>query len=138
MMTDKRVLRIATIEIPVSDLKQSITWYEKVLGTSVLTSTDHTAMLTLSATNSSDYPTLYLVETRSQDQLAFKNSHTDITHSVIDFYVPDLEEFHSFLLDNGISVTPLNLFPNGKGLGGFGFEDLSGNSFGATNITHSR
>ncbi|MDQ0193223.1 VOC family protein [Paenibacillus wynnii] len=136
-MTEKHILRVATVEIPVTNLGESISWYSKNLGTSILTKTDHTAMLTYSATNSSGEPTLYLVETSDNERLTFKNSHTDITHSVIDFYVPDLIAFHAFLSENGVTVTPLHLFPDGKGLGGFGFRDPSGNSFGATNIVHS-
>ncbi|KGE16776.1 hypothetical protein PWYN_18960 [Paenibacillus wynnii] len=131
------MLRVATVEIPVTDLDESISWYSKYLGTTILTKTNHTAMLTCSTTNSPGNPTLYLVETSDNERLSFRSSHTGITHSVIDFYVPDLESFHAFLAENGVQVSPLHLFPDTKGLGGFGFSDSSGNSFGATNIVHS-
>lgn len=134
-MTESYVQHIAGIEIPVTDLEESIVWYEKHLSTSLLFKTEHTAMLKCSVSNFTGYPTLYLVETTDKKPLAFTSSYTNITHSVIDFYVPLLQSFHSFLLDNGILVSPLNVSP--EGLGGFGFKDPSGNSFGATNIVHT-
>ncbi|WP_410511551.1 hypothetical protein PaeBR_15920 [Paenibacillus sp. BR2-3] len=63
-------------------------------------------------------PTLYLIETSETERLTFANSNTGTSHSVIDFYVPQLEA-------------------GSEGHGGFGFKDPSGNSFGATNIVYA-
>ncbi|WP_088007720.1 sigma-70 family RNA polymerase sigma factor [Indiicoccus explosivorum] len=130
------VPRIATIEIPVSDVKQSVEWYSQVLGLKAVYQDDHSAMLHLQGGSRIGVPTLYLVETEAPTRLRFVNSHTGITHSVVDFYIGDLEKFHGFLKSQGVKVTDLNLFP-GSPHGGFGFEDPDGNALSATNVTHS-
>ncbi|WP_157685547.1 VOC family protein [Paenibacillus donghaensis] len=137
MSTVKPMSFITTLEIPVSDLKRSLLWYEKYLGTEIVDEAPDAALIRLPGTTANS-PLIYLVRTESADKLTFVNSFTGVTHSVIDFYVPDLEGFHIYLADNEIPVTTLNLIPGRDGLGGFGFSDPDGNSFGATNIIHAQ
>lgn len=128
------VPRIATIEIPVSNLKKSIEWYSRNLGTRVVHETTTNAMLHLQGSNKIGVPTLFLCQTDDvSNKLAFLN--TNIRHSVIDFYVPDLVRFHKFLSDQGVNVGKLN-YNIGEGLGGFGFSDPDENIFSACNIIH--
>ncbi|SFL36188.1 Glyoxalase/Bleomycin resistance protein/Dioxygenase superfamily protein [Paenibacillus sp. 1_12] len=131
------VPRIATIEIPVSNLRNSMEWYSKILGTKVVHETTETAMLHLQGGNRIGVPTLYLVQTDDvENKLSFLNTYTGITHGIIDFFVPDLEKFHQYLTDQGVAVGPLNFNLGMKGKGGFGFKDLDGHSFSACNVTH--
>lgn len=130
------VPRIATIEIPVSNVKQSIEWYGKILGTKAVFEGEQAAMLHLQGGNRTGVPTLYLVETKDHARLSFLNTNTNVVHSVIDFYIPDLERFHSFLTEQGVEVTGINYIPNMPGMGGFGFKDPNGNLLSVTNVTH--
>ncbi|KQL55492.1 hypothetical protein AN964_12925 [Heyndrickxia shackletonii] len=130
------VPRIATIEIPVTNIKASIDWYQKVLGTKVAHETDYDAMLHLQGGNRIGVPTLYLVQTESVRNLSFLNTNTNIIHSVIDFYVPDLERYHTFLKEQGVEVSGINFLPGMEGKGGFGFKDPDGNSLSVCNVTH--
>jgi RNA polymerase sigma factor (sigma-70 family) len=130
------VPRIATIEIPVSNIQQSINWYGKKLGIKAVHQDEKTAMLHLQGGSRIGVPTIYLVQTDEKVRLSFKNSNTGIDHSIIDFYIQDLERFHSLLKQEGVKVTELNFFP-GSNMGGFGFEDPDGNLLSATNVTHS-
>ncbi|PLR78986.1 hypothetical protein CU633_02655 [Bacillus sp. V3-13] len=129
--------RIATIEIPVSDVKKSIDWYSKILGTKVISQDEHTAMLRLQGGNRVGVPTLYLVQTDDSSRLSFKNTNTNITHSIIDFYIQDLNRFHTFLSEQGVTVTGINYIPGMPGFGGFGFNDPDGNLLSACNVTFS-
>jgi RNA polymerase sigma-70 factor (ECF subfamily) len=130
------VPRIATIEIPVSNLKRSIEWYCKILGAKVVHETETDAMLHLQGSNKVGVPTLFLCQTDDlSNKLGFLNTNTNIRHSIIDFYVPDLVRFHKFLSDQGVNVGKLN-YNIGDGLGGFGFSDPDGNLLAACNITH--
>jgi RNA polymerase sigma factor (sigma-70 family) len=130
------VPRIATIEIPVSKLEKSIEWYNKILGTKVVHQSTETAMLHLQGGNRVGVPTLFLVQTDDKMRLSFLNTNTKIVHSVIDFFVPDLERFQLYLQDQGVEVTKINFIPGLDGKGGFGFKDLDGNSLSACNVTH--
>jgi RNA polymerase sigma factor (sigma-70 family) len=129
------VPRIATIEIPVTNIQQSVDWYYKMLGLKAVHQDEQAAMMHLQGGSRIGVPTIYLVQTDEKTRLAFKNSNTGVIHSVIDFYIQDLERFHSFLKHEGVKVTTLNLFPNSN-MGGFGFEDPDGNLLSATNVTH--
>lgn len=131
------VPRIATIEIPVKNVKDSVEWYHKFIGTKAVFEDAHSAMLHLQGGNRVGVPTLYLVQTEERRPLHFTNTLTGIKHSIIDFYIPDLSRFHQFLKTNGVTVTDLNFIPGMDGYGGFGFEDLDGNLLSATNVTHS-
>ncbi|MBS4172796.1 sigma-70 family RNA polymerase sigma factor [Bacillus sp. FJAT-49736] len=130
------VPRIATIEIPVSNIQASIEWYHNVLGTKVVHQSDHDAMLHLQGGNRVGVPTLYLVQTNSKERLTFENTNTKIVHSVIDFFIPDLNRYHSFLKNLGVEVTDINYLPGMENQGGFGFKDPDGNVLSACNVTH--
>lgn len=130
------VPRIATIEIPVSNIKQSVAWYSKYLGTKASFTDEKTAMLQLQGGSRVGVPMLYLVQTEDGKRLHFQNTNTGVSHSIIDFYLEDLERFHSFLKKEKIKVTELNYFPNST-RGGFGFEDPDGNLLSACNVTFS-
>ncbi|WP_345290152.1 VOC family protein, partial [Streptomyces gulbargensis] len=129
------VPRIATIEIPVSNVEQSVAWYSKILGIKAVHQDEHAAMLHLQGPSRIGVPTLYLVQTDDSSRLHFKNTNTGVIHSTIDFFIQDLERFHSYLKQEGVKVTDLNFFP-GSTKGGFGFEDPDGNLLSATNVTH--
>jgi catechol 2,3-dioxygenase-like lactoylglutathione lyase family enzyme len=126
------ITHIATLEIPVSNLEQSIEWYIDILEVKVHFKGEHAAMLSFEATG---VPTLYLVETSDDNKLSFKNTHTDIVHSVIDFYTADLNGLYNSLIGKNVWVTPLNIDPD-HGFGGFGFKDPDGNLLSATNVLH--
>lgn len=137
-MKNNQVLvpRIATIEIPVSDLKRSVEWYCSILGMKVIGRFEDTwkeAMLQFSE-QLSGVPLLYLVQTNSPERLRFHNSNYGYTQSVIDFYTEDLSAFHRFLKSNGTTTNRdiVDLQPGE--VSGFGFFDPDGNSFGATNL----
>jgi RNA polymerase sigma factor (sigma-70 family) len=129
------VPRIATIEIPVSNLDLSISWYSKFLGTKVIHQDPTSAMLMLQGGNRIGVPTLYLVQTNDANRLSFKNTNTNTTHSVIDFFLPHLDRFHSFLTNENVEVTGINYIEGTPGYGGFGFKDPDGNSLSVCNVT---
>jgi RNA polymerase sigma factor (sigma-70 family) len=131
------VPRIATIEIPVSNIRRSVEWYCRILGTKVVFESTDSAMLHLQGASRIGVPTLYLVQTDDyKNKISFLNTNTNIIHSVIDFYVPDLVKFHQFLSDQGVEVGTLNFNLGMEGKGGFGFKDPDGHLFSACNVTH--
>lgn len=130
------VPRIAGIEIPVSNLKNAIAWYGKILGLTMIGELQDSwteAMLQFPG-NPAGVPCVYLVQTGSSDRLAFYNTNHGYTQSVIDFYAADLGAFHRHLQANGVQTNreTVDLKPGEKS--GFGFFDPDGNSFGATNV----
>lgn len=127
------ISHVATIEIPVSNLNQSIKFYTEVVGVEVEFKGEKAAMLTF---NKKGVPTFYLVQTEGIKVLSFKNTNTDITHSIVDFYTPSLEGFRNWLKEKDIEVGPLNI-NNENGFGGFGFKDPDGNLLSATNVLHN-
>lgn len=126
------ISHIATVEIPVTNLKNSIEFYKEILGIEVYFEGVKAAML---AFHQKGIPTIYLVETEEVSGLSFVNSHSEIEHSVIDFYTSSLQDFYLWLNDKNIDVGPLNIHAE-NGLGGFGFKDLDGNLIGVTNVLH--
>ncbi|MBD8069435.1 VOC family protein [Bacillus sp. PS06] len=122
------VTRIATFELPVTDIEESVNWYAKMLNLVVQHKTEHDAMLSF---NAKGIASIYLVRTDDPKRIHFENTQTKVIHSVIDFYTYNLEGFHKFLQDNGVDVGPLNV--QGE-FGGFGFKDPDGNLLSATNI----
>ncbi|MBP0725575.1 VOC family protein [Bacillus sp. RG28] len=127
---DQLIPKLSSIEVPVQSLKASIEWYKTILELEVTYEGEHDAMLRF---QSKDLPGLYLVQTDSTERLGFTDSRTQIKHSVVDFYTPNLEELYKDLIRQNVRVTELNL--NGE-IGGFGFYDLDNNLFGACNISH--
>ncbi|KWX71127.1 hypothetical protein AMQ84_29405 [Paenibacillus riograndensis] len=133
-MSKTFVKSIATLEIPVARIEPAVEWYTRILGFQVLHQTATDAMLRLGEEASPSAPRLYLVAAASPDRLFFLNNDTGVTHGIIDFYVSELEEFHLFLKNHEVSVTAVHYFNGSNGVGGFGFSDLDGNHFGATNV----
>lgn len=125
------ISRVATIEIPVSNLENSIDFYIAVLGVQIESKGEKTAMLSF---QQKGVPTFYLVETEDFKPLSFINKHSNIEHSIIDFYTPLLKDFYYFLENKNIEVGPLNI--NEEGIGGFGFKDPDGNWLSACNVEH--
>ncbi|MEK4487610.1 VOC family protein [Psychrobacillus sp. FSL H8-0484] len=125
------ISRIATVEIPVSNLDSSIDFYIKVLGVHIESKMEKTAMLSF---HQKGVPTIYLVETEEIHPLSFTNTNSNVMHSVIDFYTPTLKDFYHWLKKNKVEIGPLNI--NEEGIGGFGFKDLDGNYLSACNIEH--
>lgn len=125
------ISRIATVEIPVSNLESSMDFYMTVLGVHVESKGDKTAMLSF---HMKGVPTIFLVETKEVRPLFFTNTHSNRVHSVIDFYTPLLKDFYQWLKKNKVEVGSLNV--NEEGIGGFGFKDPDGNNLSASNIEH--
>ncbi|RCW62570.1 VOC family protein [Saliterribacillus persicus] len=124
------ISHIATVEIPVTNLEASIIFYTDILGVKIYFKGEKEAMLTF---EEKGVPSLYLVQTVSAETLSFKNTNNGIQHSVIDFYTADLKSFYHWLIEKNVEVGSLNMDAE-SGIGGFGFKDLDGNSFGATNV----
>ncbi|GIO32189.1 MULTISPECIES: VOC family protein [Paenibacillus] len=126
------ISRIAGVEIPVSNLRTAVDWYERVIGVKVVGGFDESsteAML--------DFPNhpagIYLVQTDSKDRLKFQNTNHGYTQSVIDFYTDDLVGFHNHLKMLGVSTNRETIELKPGEISGFGFFDPDGNSLGATN-----
>ena len=131
-----QITKIATVEIPVSDLERSIQWYTEVLKLKLNYKGEKAAMLLF---NTKGSPTIFLVETNEKRRLSFLNTNTGVTHSVIDFYTPDLKGFYEYLKERSVEVGPYNADPDDpKSSGGFGFKDFDGNWLSACNIDHDR
>lgn len=126
------ISHIATVEIPVSNLPSSISFYQEILGVHIHFQGERNAMLTF---NQQGVPTIFLVETESTEKLSFQNSYTEVVHSILDFYTNDLEGFYHWLKEKEIEVGPYNVNPD-NGFGGFGFKDPDGNLLSATNVLH--
>lgn len=128
----KFIPHIATVEIPVSNLAQSIDFYTEILGVTVIFKGETQAMLSFEAKG---VPTLFLVQTENQQRLSFVNSFTGVEHTIIDFYTENLAEFRQWLMERKVEVGSLNVNAE-NGLGGFGFKDPDGNMLSACNILH--
>lgn len=126
---NKYISRISSVEIPVSNLEDSIKWYTQVFGLEIQFQDKNSAMLTFDAIG---VPGIFLCETKDNSRLHFVNSNTEITHSVIDFYTSDLKGFHSHLIQQGIEVGALNMNTE-YDVGGFGIKDPDGNMLGVCN-----
>lgn len=108
-------------------------WYTDIFQLKVHFKGDKNAMLSF---ESKGVPTIFLVETEGQTGTSFKNTNTDIVHSIIDFYTPSLKDFYNWLIEKQVEVGPLNINEE-HGFGGFGFKDPDGNLLSATNVLHS-
>ncbi|PLR95721.1 VOC family protein [Bacillus sp. T33-2] len=126
------ISHIATVEIPVTNLNESIHFYTDILGVKVEFKGDKNAMLTFSTKG---VPSLFLVETEANKSLSFLNTNNGIIHSVIDFYTPKLKEFYNWLVEKKVEVGNLNISDE-TGIGGFGFKDPDGNLISACNVLH--
>lgn len=126
------ISHIATLEIPVTNIEKSVQFYKDILGATIEFKGEKNAMLTMKAKG---VPTIYLVQTEDSERLSFKNTNTNIIHSVIDFYTPALNELYDWLKEKEVEVGPLNVHHD-NGFGGFGFKDPDGNWLSACNILH--
>ncbi|HET7656966.1 MAG TPA: VOC family protein [Bacillales bacterium] len=133
-MKRPQISKIATIEIPVSQLERSIKWYTEILDLNIHHHGEKNAMLGFKWPGSA---TLYLVETYEQERLSFLNTNTGVTHSVIDFYTSDLKGLYNYLKEQNVEVGTLNVNPaDPTKPGGFGFKDPDGNLLSACNVDH--
>lgn len=119
-MSHDYLKRLAIIEVPVSNLQNSIDWYTTILGMKVTWRGETEATVELNTPGS---PQVFLVQTDEGNPLSFKNS-------VIDFYTNDLKGFHKFLTDRKVQVTRDEVGDRG----GFGFKDPDGNFLSAFNV----
>ncbi|TNJ63813.1 VOC family protein [Paenibacillus hemerocallicola] len=130
------VSRIAGVEIPVSDLRAAVEWYDRVLGLKVIGDFQESwkeAMLQF-AHRPDGVPGIYLVQTDSSERLKFHNTNYGYTQSIIDFYSDDLPAFHRHLKTHGVTTNRDVVQLSAGEISGFGFFDPDGNSLGATNV----
>jgi catechol 2,3-dioxygenase-like lactoylglutathione lyase family enzyme len=114
------ISRIASIEIPVSNLRKAVDWYSRVLGLKPFGGNrdeQGTLMMYLSGGDRIGVPGVYLVENDGPERISFVNTNTGITHSVFDFYVRNVGSFLETLKASGIAIN-----------GASGFFDPDGNS----------
>ncbi|MBD3921620.1 VOC family protein [Paenibacillus sp. PR3] len=132
------VPRVATIEIPVSNLKAAIRWYDQILGLEAVGVYEDcwTEAMFQFPGKPVGVPTIYLVQTDSSERLRFYNTNRGYTQSIIDFYTPDLAAFHKHLKSHDVQTNRETVALKPGEISGFGFYDLDGNSFGATNAMH--
>lgn len=122
------VLRVANVEIPVKDLRKAVAWYCAAFGMKVLGRPEGdsgAAMLYLDGGERLGVPNVYLVETADEQRLAFVNTLTDVTHSVIDFYTANVEPMLTGLRARGVQMNGIS-----------GFFDPDGNSLAVCSAVH--
>ncbi|MGG4036506.1 VOC family protein [Paenibacillus cisolokensis] len=131
------VPRIATIEIPVSDLRRAINWYGEMLGAKLQEEWNDkwtSAMLHFQGGSGAvGVPSIYLVKTEDRRRLTFKNTRYGYMQSVIDLYTHDLKGYYRFLKERGVDVNEID-WEREPHRQGFGFRDCDGNSLGACNV----
>ncbi len=125
------ISRIATIELPVSNLENSIDFYMNVIGVHLEYKGEREAMLSFGQRG---VPTIYLVQTEEVIPVSFFDTHSKSARSFIDFYTPTLKDFYQWLKENKIEVGSLNV--NEDGLGSFCFKDPDGHLLNACNMEH--
>lgn len=127
-------IQINTIEIPVSDLKRAVDWYQSALGFSCEWSDEKHALLANEAdevkANHSEVR-LLLVETLETVRLGFFGSSSGVHHGVIDFKALDLEVLHAHISTLGTTVDELRPPSLSWAPRGFGFLDSEGNRLAA-------
>jgi catechol 2,3-dioxygenase-like lactoylglutathione lyase family enzyme/predicted DNA-binding protein YlxM (UPF0122 family) len=131
------VPRIATIELPVSDLHRAVEWYGEMLGAKLQGewSDDLTAAMLhfQGGLGAIGVPSIYLVKTEDKRRLIFKNTRHGYIQSVIDLYTHDLKGCYRFLKEHGVDVNEID-WGREPHRQGFGFRDYDGNSFGICNV----
>jgi len=131
------VPRIATIEIPVSDLRRAVEWYGVMLGANLQEEWSDewtTAMLHFQGGSGAiGVPSLYLVKTEDTRRLTFRNTKHGYIQSIIDLYTHDLKGYYRFLKERGVDVNEID-WEQEPHRQGFGFRDCDGNSFGVCNV----
>lgn len=119
-------IQLSTIELPISDLARSVSWYQRALGCHLKWSDEDHALLGFST--GLDF---LLVRTAADDRLSFRSSVTGVRHGVVDFRTSDLEDLHAHLAGAGGDVDPLGPPSHDWAPRGFAFSDPDGNRFGA-------
>jgi catechol-2,3-dioxygenase len=119
------IITLSSVEIPVSDLKRAIGWYEQALGYSCTWADQHHAMLVNE--NNASSTKIFLVETNDALRLEFRSTHTGIMHSAIDFETDDLEKAHAHLASFVPGLEAIPQPANEWAPRGFGFHDSEGN-----------
>lgn len=131
------VPRIATIELPVSDLRRAVDWYGEMLGAHPQGEWNDAwtaAMLHFQGgAGALGVPSIYLVKTADKRRLTFRNTRHGYMQSVVDLYTHDLQGYYRFLQERGADVNEIDweAEPHRQG---FGFRDCDGNSFGVCNV----
>ena len=130
-------VRIASVEIPVTDLARACAWYERALGfVAEWSDADH-AMLSGGADGEGG-PTVLLVQTKDAARLAFTCTGTGVRHGVVDVRTADLDGLHAHLAAMGARVDELAAGGNEWAPRGFGFFDCEGNRLGAFSYAQGR
>lgn len=117
---------VATVEIPVSDLRRAVGWYAETLGFKEEWADEHHALLGAG----DDGPRLLLVVADGA-RLGFSCPATGLRHGVVDLRTGDLDALHARLTALGGPVDALDEPGNGWAPRGFGFEDSEGNRLAA-------
>ncbi len=128
------VFHVNTIEIPVQNLERALLWYQDVLDIVCVWSDTSHALLDGASSIKNTAPIgirILLVQTKDKSRLIFKNTETNIVHSVIDFETEDIEVFYNYLKSKNVNVDVLSPPENDWAPQGFGFLDSEGNRLGA-------
>lgn len=124
---------IASIEIPVADLRRAVGWYARHLGFAEEWSDEHHALL-----SAGDGPKALLVAAAPGDRLGFDCPATGLRHAVVDFRTDDLDALHARLTQAGVDADPLDRPANDWAPRGFGFTDSEGNRLAAFSYAPAR
>ena len=131
------VPRIATIELPVSDLRRAVDWYGEMLGAKLQGewNDDWTAAMLhfQGGSGAIGVPSIYLVKTDDKRRLTFKNTRHGYVQSVIDLYTHDLRGYYHYLEQHGVDLNEVD-WEQEPDRQGFGFRDCDGNSLGVCNV----
>ncbi len=126
METGRTSVTVATVEIPVSDLRRAVNWYVETLGFEEEWADDHHALV------GADYDgTKLLLVVADGARLGFTCPATGLRHGGVDLRTDDLDALHARLTALGGPVDALDEPGNGWAPRGFGFEDSEGNRLGA-------
>lgn len=121
------MFKIGSIFIPVTDLEQSVKWYEKNLGVKLIDRWEDGAGFFFPS--GATQLALVQVDVQQQTEFVIKG---DKKNSYYNFLVQDINKTHQHLKDNGVKVTSIADF---GGMKYFDFFDLDGNSFSVVNET---
>ncbi|CEG27172.1 VOC family protein [Bacillus sp. B-jedd] len=118
-MSKSFIEQVHYIRIPVKDLEQSAQWYRDILGLQLLTITeDPFAIMKVN-----EGPFL-LILVPSEDDTFAHFTIGNVPAFSIGFTSPELSEFHTHLIENGVRVENIQ---EDKGHAYFHFYDLNGN-----------
>ena len=124
-------VQINTIEIPVSNLKRAMDWYQSALRFNCEWSDEKHALLANEVKANSSQVRLLLVETLETVRLGFFGSSSGVHHGVIDFKAADLEALHAHISTLGTAIDEMRPPSLSWAPRGFGFLDSEGNRLAA-------